>query len=129
HPGLLRTPDERFTEQPEAVPDPVPVRIPCLLQVFRHPPGLDLQEILPDGLIRAFPEHVPVMGIWIHLLEFGRDDPAGPKYDDMVPGRVEHLGDDHPDQLVARAPAVWLPDRTGDEDPDLPGFHFIFIDD
>jgi len=69
------------------------------------------------------------MGIWIHLLEFGRDDPAGPKYDDMVLGRIEHLGDDHPDQLVARARAVGLPDRTGDEDPDLPGFYFIFIDD
>ena len=101
-PALLGPFDEGLPEETDAVRDAVRVKMPGLGEVAGYPAGLDPEKIIEHFFVFAFPQHVLVMGIRVHLLEFSRDNAAGAKDDNVVLFFREHLRDDRPDQLVAR---------------------------
>ena len=94
--GLLRAPDKRLAKETDAVTDTIFIHNPCLNQITCDPFRFNTEEIFQDFLVLAFPEHVTVMSIGVHLFKFGRDNTAGPENYDMVARRVQNLGNYRP---------------------------------
>jgi hypothetical protein len=82
--GLPGSPDKSLPEKAEAIPDTVVIHTSCLIQVRRNTFGFNTEKILQDLRVFAFPEHVLVMRIGIHLFKFGRDNATGPENDNMI---------------------------------------------
>jgi hypothetical protein len=91
--GLFGSPDEGFPEKPDTICYTVRVEMPGLGEIPGHPGGLDAEKIIEDFWVFAFPQHVMVMGIGVHLFELGRDNPAGAEDDEVVLFRCQHLRD------------------------------------
>jgi len=82
--GLLRAPDKRLAKETDAVPDTICICIPCFDQVTCNPFRFNAEKIFQDFLVLAFPEHVTVMSIRVHLFKLRRDNTAGPENYYMV---------------------------------------------
>jgi hypothetical protein len=82
--GLLRSPEKGLPEEAETIPDTIVIHKSGLIQVRCNSFRLNTEEILKDLWVFAFTEHVLVMGIRIHLFQFGRDNTTGAENDNMI---------------------------------------------